>query len=76
MINGPHGKKFEQWDTAYNLVPTAKDTFIALSKLDITKILRKIFGEVDAENTPLYYAINPVYNLGGYGTANSKENGC
>ena len=74
MINGAHGKKFEQWDTAYNLVPTAKDTFIALSKLDITKILRKIFGEVDAENTPLYYAINPVYNLGGYGTANSKEN--
>ena len=64
-------KKFDQWDSAFNTIPSRNDTFVGLSKLDITKILRKIFGEVDIEGTPLYYAITPTYNIGG---RNGNEN--
>ena len=74
MANGDYGKKFDQWNTCYQIIPSNRDTFIGLAKLDITKILRKIFGEVDAEGTPLYYAITPAYNIGGYGANGTKEN--
>lgn len=65
MMNGDHGKKFDQWNTCYQITPSNRDTFIGLAKLDITKILRKVFGEVDAEGTPLYYSVTPSYNVGG-----------
>ena len=74
MANGDYGKKFDQWNTCYQIIPSNRDTFIGLAKRDITKILRKIFGEVDAEGTPLYYAITPAYNIGGYGANGTKEN--
>lgn len=55
----PQNKKFD-WKEAYNTISTDTETFIRVFKLDIIKLVRKIFGAKDETGARLEYQITPI----------------
>lgn len=49
------------------------ETIISVFKLDILKIVSKIYGEIDSENTPYYYQITPTFQIGSTPYKNSEN---
>lgn len=64
-----------RWNECTNVILGANNTFSCVFKLDINRIVAKIYGEIDKDNTPLYYMINPSVQIGGstiYGNQSSE----
>ena len=55
------------WNKSFDIVPNTTDTFIKVYKLDISKILKKIYGDKIDENGKerYYYQITPTYRING-----------
>lgn len=56
-----------KWGECTNVITTGNNTFAFVFKLDINKLVSKIYGEIDKDETPLYYMIYPTMQISGAG---------
>lgn len=71
------GKKFNdnQWQQVYSVIPVGENTFIQLQRVDLLKVVSKVFGEIDEEGTPYYYNVAPARPVSGFnGAYKAAEN--
>ena len=62
--NRKQGSKIN-WTDLYQVKQLTDETLIAITGIDLYKIISKIYGEVDSENEPYSYRVLPVGEVGG-----------
>ena len=62
-----------KWNECTNVQSSGNNTFACVFKIDINKLIAKIYGEVDKDGTPLYYSIYPTMQLSGAGIYGNQE---
>ena len=63
-----------RWNECMNVTVSGNNSFVCVFRVDINKIVGKIFGEKGSDGTPLYYTLQPTYQIGGssiFGNQNS-----
>lgn len=61
------------FDKCFECKQYTNEMIISVFKLDILKIITKIYGEVNEENTPYYYQITPTFQIGSTPYKNSDN---
>ena len=65
-----------KWNECMNVTSSGNNSFVCVFRVDINKIVGKIFGEKGSDGTPLYYMLQPTYQIGGssiFGNQNSDN---